>query len=86
MEGRLELPVPEGLGLSGNFLYVCCGNKGLYVIDVSDAANPVIIKTINTGETFIDVIPYDNTLIAYINGGFILYDISAPLDPVINCK
>lgn len=82
LEGRLELPDPNGLGLSGDYLYVCCGNKGLYTINVSNAANPVITKTINTGETFIDVIPYDKTLIAYVNGGFILYDINDPANPI----
>lgn len=80
--GRLELPEPQGIGIKGNYLYVCCGNKGLYVVDVVEPANPVVLKKLDAEETFIDVIPYDNTLIAYVSGGFILYDISAPANPI----
>lgn len=80
--GRLELPEPQGLGFKNKYLYVCCGNKGLYVINIENANNPVIAKKLDAGETFVDVIPYNNTLIAYISGGFILYDISNPSNPI----
>ncbi len=77
----LPMPEPHGLGYKSNTLYVCMGKNGLNVIDITDMAKPKIIKTINSGESFIDVIPYNNLLIAYIHGGIILYDISDTANP-----
>ena len=40
-----------------------------------------------SGETFYDVIPYANILIAQVAGGFALYDIGTdPLKPVFISK
>jgi len=71
---------PEGLGLSGSILYVCCNNNGLKVINVADPANPVEIRTV-TGAYFKDVIPYGDLLICYVSTGILLYDISNPTNP-----
>lgn len=76
----LDMPEPYGLGYSGNTLYVCMGAKGLNIVNVTDKAKPVSVKVL-TGDNFIDVIPYDKLLIAYVQGGIALYDISAPTDP-----
>lgn len=73
---------PEGLGLQGNYLYICCNNDGLKVFDVADPANPVFVKTV-TGGYFKDVIPYGNQLICYVSSGISLYDISNPADPAL---
>ena len=73
---------PEGLGLQGHFLYICCNNDGLKVFDVANPANPVQVKTI-TGGYYKDVIPYGNQLICYISTGIVLYDISNPADPLL---
>ena len=73
---------PEGLGLQGSYLYICCNNEGLKVFDVSVPANPVEVKTV-TGSYFKDVIPYGNQLICYVSTGINLYDISNPSDPVL---
>ncbi len=78
--GTLDMPEPYGLGYSGNTLYVCMGAKGLNIINIADKAKPVSLKVI-TGEDFIDVIPYNDVLIAYVQGGIVLYDISFPADP-----
>lgn len=77
----LPIPSPEGMGLEGSTLYICCNNDGLKVFNVANPANPVEIKTI-TGAYFIDVIPYGNLLICYVSTGIRLYDISNPTDPV----
>lgn len=79
--GTLDMPEPYGLGYSGNTLYVCMGDKGLNVVNVTDKSKPVSIKII-TGENFVDVIPYNNLLIAYVVGGIVLYDISNPVNPL----
>ncbi|WP_114789588.1 hypothetical protein U0035_08610 [Niabella yanshanensis] len=78
--GTLDMPEPYGLGYSGNTLYVCMGAKGLNIVNTTDKAKPVSLKIL-TGEHFIDVIPYNDLLIAYVEGGIALYDISSPADP-----
>ncbi len=77
----LPITSPEGLGLNGSVLYICCNNEGLKVINVADAANPIEIRTV-AGGYFKDVIPYGNLLICFINTGISLYDISNPTNPV----
>ncbi|MFT3901845.1 MAG: hypothetical protein QM727_01635 [Niabella sp.] len=79
--GNLGLPEPHGLGYKGNILYVCCGRNGLYIVDIEDKNNPREVKRIDTGEDFVDVIPYGDLLIAYIQGGIILYDITDSRSP-----
>lgn len=80
MISTLDMPEPNGLGYKDDILYVCMGNNGMNVISITDKTNPAVIKTI-TGNTFIDVIPYNDLLIAYVQGGIVLYDISAPANP-----
>ncbi len=74
---------PYGLGLKNNSLYVCEGNYGLRVFNVTNAYHPVEVSEIRVnGTTFYDVIPYGNVLIAQVNDGFILYDIGTnPMQP-----
>lgn len=79
--GTAPLLSPQGLGVKGNALYVCEITNGLHLFDVTDPYVPVD-KGLLTGETFYDVIPYGNILIAQVAGGFRLYDIGAdPLQP-----
>ena len=78
----LVMPEPHGLGNKGNTLYVCMGDVGLNVVDVTDQTKPKVIKTVEDDEVYIDVIPYDNVLIAYVQGGIVLFDISNPVNPV----
>ena len=78
--GTLDMPEPFGLGYSGNTLYVCMGAKGMNIVNTTDKAKPVSVKVL-TGEHFIDVIPYNDLLITYVEGGIVLYDISNPTDP-----
>jgi hypothetical protein len=77
----VPMPDPEGLGLDGSTLYVCCGSEGLKVLNVTDPSNPTQIRTV-TGAYFKDVIPYGNLLICYVSTGIMLYDISDATNPV----
>jgi len=77
----IQLSNPHGLGLSGNYLYVCDAEAGLVVFDITDAAIPEKLNTI-TGHTFIDCIPIGNLLITMVTNGMVLYDISNPAEPV----
>jgi len=77
---RIQLNNPYGLGLNGQTLYVCDGNNGLKVFDVTSPHHPNEVKQI-TGHFFKDCIPFGNLLICMLNDGIALYNIEAPLDP-----
>ena len=84
LEATLPLTAPYGLGMKDNALYVCDGAGGLRVYNIR--FSPQFVQNV-TGETFYDVIPYGNILIAQIQGGFTLYDIGTnPLQPVLISK
>ena len=82
----ISLSAPYGLGIKGHALYVCEGSQGLRVFNVASQYEPSEVMNIS-GETFYDVIPYANILIAQVAGGFALYDIGTdPLKPVFISK
>lgn len=65
---------PYGLGYSDTVLYVCDKTR-LLVYNISSVYDPQLIRQI-TGNWFMDVIAYGNTLICWVNDGVILYDIT----------
>jgi hypothetical protein len=71
----LPLSSPYGLGLADSVVFVCRGNYGLSAINIKKPSDPKIIYTKNDGY-YMDVIPYDNMLICYVNAGILIYDIS----------
>lgn len=74
---------PYGLGYEGDVLYVCDKQKGLLLFDIAKPYEPVLIDiSINDG-SYIDVIPYQNTLICWTTTGVILYDIADNRKPVL---
>jgi hypothetical protein len=77
------LTAPYGLGIKNNSLYVCEGLGGIKVFNITKAYDPIQVSDIRVNNTtFYDVIPYGNILIAQVNDGFILYDISTnPMQP-----
>ena len=81
-----SVPVPEpyGLGYADNALYVCDFN-GLQVFDISNQYSPMF-KNAVTGNSFVDVIPYGNTLICWVRDGLVIYDISNRFNPVLITK
>jgi hypothetical protein len=82
LRNTIPLTSPHGLGISGNALYVCNGENGLTVFDVSNPFAPNQVSEIHD-KIFYDVIPYDNVLICQVSDGFALYDIGTnPLNPV----
>lgn len=83
----VNLQGPYGLGLKDNALYVCEGALGIRVFDIADKYNPVQVSTLEHDETYYDVIPYGNILIAQAASGIVLYDTGAdPLQPVFISK
>ncbi|MGN6530815.1 MAG: LVIVD repeat-containing protein [Ginsengibacter sp.] len=74
---------PYGLGYSGDILYVCDKQRGLILFDISLPYQPHPINiNINDG-SYVDVIPYQTTLICRTTTGIILYDITDNRKPVL---
>lgn len=78
---RATYPVtePYGLGYADSVLYVC-DRYGLYVFNIQKAFSPQVVKQIVNG-WYLDVIPYNNTLICQMQDGLNLFDISNRLNP-----
>lgn len=75
---------PYGLGYANNALYVC-DRFALIVYDIQDPYQPLRVKQLADAE-YIDVIPYENTLVCWTATGMALYDISKRLDPQLVTK
>ncbi|RYD98708.1 MAG: hypothetical protein EOP54_06705 [Sphingobacteriales bacterium] len=76
---------PHGLGISENTLYVCDGESGLKVFNVNDPQDPRMVKSIGD-YNYYDVIPYNDVLICMVEGGMVIFDISARENPVFVAK
>jgi hypothetical protein len=81
LKTQLPLNGPYGLGVQDSALYVCDGAKGLAVFNIKDPQQPALLKYIEDGETYYDVIPYQGVLIAYVKNGVRFFDISKPQEP-----
>ena len=79
-KGFYNLSDPNGLGYANDILYVCDARTGLMIFDITNAYNPVLLKVLKD-DSYIDVIPYQNTLICWVKTGVILYDISNNRNP-----
>ncbi len=82
---QIPLTNPNGLGYSGNALYVC-DRQNLRVFNISNSLTPVAVTPVTATENFYDVIPYGNLLICYIDNGVSFYDITNRLQPVFLSK
>ena len=76
------------LSVNGDHAYVADGSEGLSVYDVADPENPVLLETIEE-ENVLQSIACLGDILAVLyrsprvnTGGFILYDITDPADPV----
>ncbi len=68
---------PHGLGIDNNLLFICDGDDGLKVYDLSDVLtiDQHLVKHFENIKTF-DVIPYNNILIMTGSDGIYQYDYS----------
>lgn len=82
LKKQIPLNGPYGLGLQDSALYVCDGINGLAVFNIKEPNQPKLLKTINDGSAYYDVVPYRGVLIAYVQNGVRFFDISKPQDPV----
>ncbi len=73
----VNLTNPFGLGLDGNTLFICDGDSGLKVFDITDINAVASNMIMNFPEINVfDVIPWDNTLLAIGEDGLYQYDYS----------
>lgn len=70
-----EMEFPKGLAIDGEHLFVCEGNSGLKVFDVTNRENPIEIEFIEGFETF-DVIAKDGLLMVTNKSEIRQYDYS----------
>jgi hypothetical protein len=78
-----NLSEPLGLGYQDSALYVCDAQKGLVVFNISKAYNPVFKTAIVNGQSFIDVIPYNDLLICWTKSGMSVYNITNRFQPIL---
>lgn len=72
----LNIKSPWGLGMSGSTLFVCNGENGMSVYDVTNRYQPRL-KQQYYDDTYYDVIPYENMLICMVQGGMLLYELKS---------
>jgi len=74
---------PHGLALHRTTLYICDALTGLNVFDLSRSfESPILVKEITNDNDYVDCFTVDNYLYTTTTKGFIIYDISIPLDPI----
>jgi hypothetical protein len=66
---------PYGLGVDESQLFVCEGDNGLKIFDLTKPEKPVLKQTLTHVKSF-DVIPFDKTLLVTGDGGLYQYDYS----------
>jgi hypothetical protein len=76
-EDSYPMQEPYGLGIDNNTLFVCDGEAGLKVYDVSDPKNLVKITGFADVNAF-DVIPFNGVLMMIGKDGLYQYDYSGP--------
>lgn len=67
-----NLQSPYGLGVDGSQLFVCEGNNGLKIFDISQPTQPKLQQTLGDVKSF-DVIPLNKVLLVTGDGGFLQY-------------
>ncbi|KAK3582536.1 hypothetical protein CHS0354_024086 [Potamilus streckersoni] len=79
---RFALAEPYGLALNNNTLFVCDGESGLKIFDVTDKKKPSIIHYLHD-LTPLDIILLGNTAIVVAKEGMFQYDITNTTDLVL---
>ena len=69
------LQSPYGLGVDGDLLFVCEGENGLKIFDVSNPYNLVVLKDYSEVDAY-DVIPNRGILVLTGKRGIVQYDYS----------
>jgi hypothetical protein len=82
--GNLEIPRGNNVAIDGNYGYVCCGSKGLYIVDLSDVEHPNIVSTIKPyGELHSAVVKDDIVYATSEYHGFSVINVTDKMNPII---
>ncbi len=73
---------PYGLGYQDSTLYVCERNA-LSIFSISNGFDPMPVAKLDSGVWYLDVIPYNNNLYAWINTGLAVYNNSNRRNPTL---
>jgi hypothetical protein len=81
----VNVPSPYGLGYSGNTLYICDAVSGLMIYDITEPFEPEYVDALMMpgSSRIIDLIPYNNILVAWLSDGMAVYDINDKHNPVL---
>ena len=67
-----------------NVAYISCGWAGLFIFDITDPQNPVLIETFETPDWIIGIDLSDQVLYVTLgNSGLLSFDISDPMHPLL---
>ncbi len=79
---RMPMQNPHGLGVEGDFLFICEGDFGLKAFHIKERSRPVLTQAI-TGFNAYDLIPNNGILMVVGKDGFLQYsyDINSPENP-----
>jgi hypothetical protein len=84
LAGTVATPAIGSLARGNNSLYAGGGNNTLIVLDITNPAQPAIVKTITLSDLPIKVRVFGNLLLVADNAaGLLIYDVSTPQSPVL---
>jgi hypothetical protein len=72
----------SGFAILGSYLYALSSSAQLNVVDLSTAADPVLVNQENLSEWFETIYPFGNKLFMGSYNGMYIYDVSDPSTPV----
>jgi hypothetical protein len=78
---KVSMTAPVGLGIKGNYVYVC-DKEGLKVLDVTDKAKPIQVNIVDQLDG-LDVIVLENSLLVIGNSYLTQLDITDRKDPKV---
>lgn len=76
---------PVSISAAGQYAYVTAGRYGLYVVNISDPENPVILDSIDIGMVWDQSIKGDKLFLANHSNGLRIMDIAIPDSPKVIC-
>lgn len=82
--GNLDIPRGKDIAIEGDYGFVCCGSKGLYIVDLSDVSNPDLMSTIKPNGELHSLVVKDDIVYATSEFyGFSVINVTDKMNPII---